>query len=109
MPKSDWTNTMENGPQPGIPLPPTFGGITWNGLTGTMKVTMPANDTDQGALTAPFVDILVQFCKKGEAIENGAVVQFPGSYPAGSEHDVAVTVPVFGLYEWRVQVDNTVV
>ena len=108
MPKSNWTNTIENGPQPGIPLPPTISSITWNGLTGTMKVTMPINDTDQGPLTAPLVDILVQFCKKGEAIENGAVVQFQGSYPAGSEQDVAVTVPDFGFYEWRAQVDNTV-
>ncbi|MFZ5448597.1 MAG: hypothetical protein ACOZFS_08195 [Thermodesulfobacteriota bacterium] len=109
MPKSEWTNTMETGPQPGIPLPPTIGGITWNGLTGIMKVIMPTSDTDQGALNAPFVDIFVQFCKKGEAIENGTVMQFPGSYPAGSEQIVTVTVPAFGLYEWRVQVDNTVV
>ncbi|MFA4902882.1 MAG: hypothetical protein WC600_09065 [Desulfobaccales bacterium] len=109
MPKSDWTNTMENGPKPGIPLSPTIAGITWNGLAGTMKVTMPTNDIDQGALTTPLVDILVQFCKKGEAIENGVMVQFPGSYPAGSEQVVAVNVPAFGLYEWRAQVDNTVV
>lgn len=109
MPKSEWTNIMETGPQPSIPLAPTIGSITWNGLTGTMKVTMPTSDTDQGVLNAPFVDILVQYCKKGEAIENGGIMQFPGNYPAGSEQDVVVTVPAFGLYKWRAQVDNTVV
>jgi hypothetical protein len=78
------------------------------GLTGTMKVTMPTNDTDQGALLRLLSISLCSFAE-GEAIEKGAVVEFPGSYPAGSEQDVAVTVPDFGLYEWRVQVDNTVV
>ncbi len=73
---------------PVLPGPPTF-----DGLVATLQVNLPAVDINGAALPGPLTAIKVFVAPTGQPAGTPTVIT--GSFPAGSQQSVQVTVPEY--------------
>ena len=90
-------------PAAAAPMAPGIDSVTFNKLVASVVITMPTLDVDGGALT-DLNNIKVLF---GVAGAFGEPIEFPGTYPAGSQQTVEVTVSAWNTaYDFEAEVSN---
>ena len=94
-------------PAAAAPMAPGIDSVTFNKLVASVVITMPTLDVDGGALT-DLKNIKVLFGLTGSDPSAWATpMEFPGTYPAGSQQMVAVTAPAYNTaYDFECEVSN---